>query len=66
MWRIDVTSDSFMWDCNIIDDDRCMELSDNAFDLWPGETKSIYATLEYAADRFDPEIITINRFLAGR
>ena len=66
LWRIDVTSDSFMWDCNIIDDDRCMELSDNAFDLWPGEKKTIFVTLGHAVDRFDPEIITINRFLAGR
>lgn len=63
-WTIELTADYFTWDVTIMPEDF-FTVSDNAFDLWPGEKKHVYVHTKDPVKQFNPEILSINHYIGG-
>ncbi len=61
-WKLELSSDVFIWDCNIICESMDCRFSDNAFDIWPGETKTVFVETETEMNEFKPEIVSMNYY----
>ena len=63
-WTIELSAEKFMWDVTILPEDS-FTVSDNSFDLWPNEKKTLYVHTKEPMACFRPEIISINHYLGG-
>lgn len=61
LWQLTLSADTFQWDVNLELDDR-YAYSDNAFDIWPGESVSVLITHKTPGVFTLPEIISINTY----
>ena len=58
-------ANTFQWCINLEINDK-LDYSDNAFDLWPGETKTIYIHKTPGTGNIVPSIYSMNIFLGGK
>ncbi len=61
-WKLELHADVYIWDCNLTCASAECTFSDNAFDIWPGETKVVFAETEKELEEWKPEIISLNRY----
>lgn len=61
-WQVSVSAKQFVWMVKI-DADENLRCSDNAFDLWPGESRTITVSVDKADPYLELRIDNINRFL---
>lgn len=63
-WQLTLTAAAFQWDVALRQDDR-FAYSDNDFDLWPGESRTITVTALQPGCACAPTITSINTYRGG-
>lgn len=63
-WKLTLKADAFHWNVSLALDDH-FSYSDNAFDIWPGECKTVYVTADSPLRIFRPSITSINHYRGG-
>lgn len=61
-WQVDLAAKHFVWMVKI-DADENLECSDNAFDLWPGEHKSVHVCAERVYPGLELRVENINQYI---
>ena len=61
-WKMRFMSDSYVWLVNIVLEREDMVISDNSFDLWPGEEKSIYINTEEVMDEIKLKVYSMSEY----
>lgn len=61
-WKVDVSAKDFTWMVKI-DADENLECAENAFDLWPGESKSVIVTIEADDPSLKLRVDNLNKFI---
>ena len=61
-WEINLTAEGFVWMVKI-DADENLDCSDNAFDLWPGESKTVQVRTEKVYPSLELRVENINQYV---
>ena len=61
-WKLELHADIYIWNCNLTCGPVKCTFTDNAFDIWPGETKTVFVETENEVEKLEPKFVSLNRY----